>query len=89
MTNTQGTAIIRDRGQLTIPEKIRATLKWPASNTVVTITTITRNELIIKPYTEKSEPNWPDIWLKIELSRSFKGKRGNLAKFINDDRQKH
>lgn len=89
MSNMQGTAIIRDRGQLTIPGKIRAVLKWPRANSVVSLTTTSQNELVIKPYESGGEINWSQIWTNIALSRSYKGTRGNLSGFISSDRERH
>ncbi|EKD99401.1 MAG: hypothetical protein ACD_22C00266G0003 [uncultured bacterium] len=86
-----GTAVIRDRGQLTIPEKIRGLLKWSSPNSVVSLCTTTRNELIIRPYNskEKTLVDWDSIWMNIDLSRSYKGKRGNLSEFVSFDRESH
>ncbi len=89
MTITQGTAIIRNRGQLTIPEKIRGILKWPVSNSVVSITITTNSEILIKPYGSDKKTNWIAVWKEINRVRSFKGGRGNLANFISIDRQNH
>jgi len=89
MTNTLGTAIIRDRGQLTIPEKIRQVLKWSSPNSVVSLATTAMNELIIKPFESRKQIDWHAIWMNISLSRSFEGKKGNLSGFISSDRQKH
>ncbi|OGK18492.1 hypothetical protein A2799_00725 [Candidatus Roizmanbacteria bacterium RIFCSPHIGHO2_01_FULL_39_24] len=89
MTNIQGTAIIRDRGQLTIPDKIREALKWSTPNSVVSLTTTSKNELIISTYKEQEQVNWPEIWARIKRSRSYKGKRGNLSRFIALDRENH
>ena len=89
MSNIQETAIIRDRGQLTIPEKIRESLRWPTTNSVVSISTTSQNELVIKPYIGQNQIDWSQIWTKIELSRSYEGKKGNLSKFISLDRGSH
>lgn len=89
MTTIQGTAIIRDRGQLTIPEKIREVLKWSSSNSVVSIAVVSQNELVIKPYEVQKQINWNEIWSSIEISRSYRGKRGNLSEFIKLDRKSH
>lgn len=89
MTFTQGTAIIRDRGQLTIPEKIRGLLKWPTSNSVVSIAITTNSEILIKPYPTDKIVDWTSLWKEIKRVRSFKGKRGNLSKFVALDRTKH
>jgi len=89
MLNIQGTAIIRDRGQITIPEKIRKSLRWPTTNSVVSLLTTAQNEIIIKPYKGTKEVNWSHLWNSIELSRSYYGKRGNLSSFISSDRENH
>jgi len=87
--NIQGTATIRDRGQLTIPDKIRVALKWPVPNSVVSLATTSRNELVIKPYEVQKMVNWAQIWANIKMSRSFIGKKGNLSNFIIIDREDH
>ncbi len=58
MNKMYGTAVIKNRGQLIIPEK-------------------------------KEAVDWEKIWLNIDLSRSYKGKKGNLTSFIVTDRQIH
>jgi len=89
MTYIQGTVIIRDRGQLTIPGEIRKSLKWPAPNAVVSLVTITGNELIIKPYERQQSRDWEKIWLNIKRTRAYQGKRGDLSEFIASDRENH
>lgn len=86
------TATIRQRGQLTIPDQIRQKFSWLKENTVVTIVASPTGEIIIKPLSvsaSSDKPNWDEIWRKIKLVRSFKGKRGNLSKFIAEDRYRH
>ncbi len=89
MTNVLATATIRDRGQITIPEKIRQGLKWPSVNAVVSLSTITSNELIIKPYQSTKSTDWSRVWNDIKLSRSYTGRQGDLAEFISSDRENH
>ena len=89
MNNNQGTAIIRERGQLTIPDKIRQLLKWSSANSVVSIKIISENTLLIKPYEPYKKIEWDKIWEKIETVRSYKGKKGNLSSFIVSDREAH
>lgn len=89
MVNIQGTAVIRDRGQLTIPEKIRKFLKWSSPNSVVSLITVSRDELVIRTFEGKKQIDWSIIWMNIELSRSYVGKRGNLSSFITSDRDNH
>jgi bifunctional DNA-binding transcriptional regulator/antitoxin component of YhaV-PrlF toxin-antitoxin module len=89
MANIQGTAVIRDRGQLTIPEKIRNFLEWSSPNSVVSLITVSKEELIIKPFEGKKQIDWSTIWMNINLSRSYIGKQGNLSGFITSDRNSH
>lgn len=91
MTNT---ATIRQRGQLTIPGQIRQKFSWLKENTVVTIVASPTGEIIIKPlsvHASSDKPDWDEIWRRIHLTRSFKGKtKGkSLTQFIIEDRQHH
>ena len=84
---THTISIIRNRGQLTIPDSIRALREWATANSVVTITSEQPDEIVIRPH--KKEYDWDKMWQLINKSRSFKGKRGNLSKFIAEDRYSH
>lgn len=85
----QTISIVRDRGQLTIPDSIRMVRKWITPASVVTIATEKPDEIVIKPHSQKDIWDWNQIWNSIELSRSFKGKSGNLSRFIASDRKTH
>lgn len=88
----QTTAVIRQRGQLTIPDKIREMMSWIRENAVVVIETTTHDTFIVKPYsTDKYNlsQKWQKAWEAIQLTRSFKGKRGNLSGFVVEDRKAH
>lgn len=88
MSNIQGTAIIRDRGQLTIPDSIRKMVNWIGPSSAVSISVTKPNEIVIKPHQNQGKTDWEDIWKRISQARSFKGKgRGNLSAFIAEDRQ--
>ena len=84
------TAVIRQRGQLTIPDQVREMLVWLRPGSVVGLE-IDEEEIKIKPYTKSKAKgyDWDKIWAGIRLCRSFKGKRGNLSKFIAEDRYRH
>lgn len=84
-------AIVRQRGQITIPEPIRSKTSWLKENSVVRILRKRGSEIVIKPLTEGNSdiPDWGKIWKAINLARSFKGKRGNLSSFIAQDRFSH
>lgn len=88
MTQVQTTAIIRNRGQLTIPDSIRKLRQWASKDSVVTISTENPDEIVIRPGTaSRQNYNWEKIWKNIETARSFKGKyKGSLSKFIAKDR---
>jgi len=85
----QETATIRDRGQLTIPDKIRDHLEWTRSDSVITINISGSDEILIKPYKSKKEKDWVKLFAKLKKIRSFKSKRGNLSGFIARDRYRH
>lgn len=87
----QSIAIIRQRGQLTIPDSVRKATGWIFPNAVVSITVKNKTELCVKPLSpkESEEKYWKDLWRDMERIRSFKGKRGNLSKFIAEDRYRH
>lgn len=86
-SKVQERAIIRERGQLTLPDKIRELLPWLSPNSPVTVSNRGREEVLIRPFENGEVLDWEKIWYQIELSRSFKGKVGNLSKIIEGDRQ--
>lgn len=81
---THTISVIRNRGQLTIPDSIRTLREWATPNSVVIITSELPDEIVIRPH--KKEYDWDKMWKLINKSRSFKGKGGNLSKFIAEDR---
>ncbi len=80
-------SIIRERGQLTIPDSIRKKVNWVRSQSPVAITVAKSDEIVIKPY--QKQVNWEKIWEGIRRARAIKGRRGNLSKFIAEDRYGH
>lgn len=91
MNNIQTTTIIRNRGQLTIPDVIRRAFDWMKTESVVKIIYRPPSEIVITPYTQDNviKTDWKRIWATINKVRSFKGKKGNLSKFIAEDRYNH
>jgi bifunctional DNA-binding transcriptional regulator/antitoxin component of YhaV-PrlF toxin-antitoxin module len=88
------TATIRQRGQLTIPDLIRKKFSWLKENAVVSIAASSGGEVIIKPLIVQGasdKPNWNEIWRRIYLTRSFRGrtKDKSLSQFIVEDRLRH
>ena len=86
---THTISIIRDRGQLTIPDSIRALREWTSPNSVVTITNDLPDEIVIRPH--KKEFDWNKIWDGIRISRSLKGKgkTTSTVQFLENDRRSH
>lgn len=86
----QTTLVVRERGQLMIPDKIRKALVWLRPDAVVKLF-LRGDEVILKEYQSSTADsiNWKKIWEKIQLARSFKGKKGNLTQCIIEDREKH
>lgn len=83
------TTAIRQRGQLTIPKKLRKRLDWLSEGSLVSVLS-SLEEVKIMPYRELSgKVDWKSIWDKVRLARSFKGKKGNLSQFIIRDRSSH
>ena len=81
-------SIIRDRGQLTIPDDIRNALSWVTPMSAVSISIVNPQEIVIRPYQQKKDIDWDKLWVLIKRSRSFKGKsEGNLSAFIAKDRE--
>jgi bifunctional DNA-binding transcriptional regulator/antitoxin component of YhaV-PrlF toxin-antitoxin module len=82
-------SVIRDRGQLTIPDSIRAQRTWASPNSVVTISSNHPDEITIRPH-KKQQYDWDKIWEAIRKARAIKGRgRGSLSKFIIEDRHRH
>lgn len=81
-------SIIRDRGQLTIPDSIRKVINWASPMSAVTISVIKPNEIVIRPH--QVQVDWDKIWESIRKARSIKGKgKGSLSRFIAEDRYHH
>jgi bifunctional DNA-binding transcriptional regulator/antitoxin component of YhaV-PrlF toxin-antitoxin module len=81
-------SIIRDRGQLTIPDSIRKVITWMNPMSAVTISVNKPDEIIITPH--KQIIDYDVIWEKIKKSRAIVGKgKGSAAQFIQEDRNAH
>ncbi len=81
-------SIIRDRGQLTIPDSIRKSLDWVTPMSAITLSVTGPDEIIIRPHQNQKQINWDNLWRQIKHVRSFKGNgRGNLSTFIAKDRE--
>lgn len=84
----QTVGIIRDRGQLTIPDSIRQLIGWASPMSAVSITVIKPDEIIIRPH--QVQVDWDKIWKGIQKARSIHGK-GKLSglESIRQDRLSH
>lgn len=79
-------SIIRDRGQLTIPDSIRKIVSWITPMSAVTISVTKPDEIVIKPH--NVQVDWDGLWAQIKKVRAFKGNgQGNLSAFIAKDRE--
>lgn len=82
-------SIIRDRGQLTIPDSVRKLVSWVAPMSAVTISVVKPDEIVIAPH--KKQYDWDKIWEGIRKSRAIKGKGKAIsaAEFLEQDRRSH
>lgn len=86
--NTQTVGIIRDRGQLTIPDSIRDLVPWATPSSAVSISVIGSDEIRIKPH--QKQYDWDKIWKGIKKSRAIHGKgRMSASQILMIDRQSH
>lgn len=81
--------IIRDRGQLTIPDSIRKMVSWVNPMSAVTISIVKPDEILIKPHARSIDKEL--IWENIRKARSIKGKGKIMSAtdFLAKDRQSH
>lgn len=82
-------SIIRNRGQLTIPDSVRKLVSWVAPMSAVTISVVKPDEIVIVPH--KKQYDWDKIWEGIRKSRAIKGKGKAIsaAEFLEQDRRSH
>lgn len=81
--------IIRNRGQLTIPDRIRKIATWATPMSAVSIAVVTPNEIVIRP--QETRTNWEELWGGIKKVRAIKGS-GNIVsatQVIEQDRLSH
>ncbi len=81
-------SIVRDRGQLTIPDSIRRVVTWITPMSAVTISVVKPDEIVINPH--QKQVDWDQVWENIRKSRAISGK-GNLStvQFLEQDRSSH
>lgn len=83
--------VIRARGQLTVPDRLREFYPWLSPNSVVTVSPVSDKEIVIRPYSsqDSKEIDWEAVWEGMHLARSFRGQKGNISQFIAKDRYSH
>ncbi len=90
-------AKIRERGQLTIPYKIRAFLTWLQEDSVVQIIPVNDKGIEIKPFVfkrqkalkkDQNKKRINALWREMrKIGRA--GRQIKLAEFVINDREKH
>jgi len=82
-------SIIRERGQLTIPDSIRKSVPWVNPLSVVTISLSKPDEIVIKPH--QNDLDWDSLWDGLKKARSIKGTQKSLStvEFLEKDRNSH
>lgn len=81
-------SIIRDRGQLTIPDKFRDSVDWLYPNAVVSISMTDEETLVIAP--AKLTVDWKKIaLLRAQMQNSQPGSTRSALASIKKDRSSH
>jgi len=82
------TSVIRNRGQLTIPDSIRKMITWATPMSAVTISIEKPDEITIRPHEQRLDFN--EIWENIHKSRSIKGgNKVSALQILENDREGH
>lgn len=82
-------SIVRDRGQLTIPESVRRVVSWITPMSAISISVVKPDEIVIKPHSRYIDKD--QIWENVRKARAIKGrgKTTSAAEFLIKDRQSH
>ena len=84
----QVTSVIRNRGQLTIPDSIRKLVGWAGTMSAVTIMVNRQDEILIRPKTKAVDME--ELWKRINEVRNLRaGESFDSLDFIQKDRQSH
>lgn len=84
----QAVGILRDRGQVTIPDDIRSSLYWMTPNSPLYFSMTDQTQVVIQP--QRASLDWDGLWAGIDNARSIHGKGTiSAAKFLEKDRQSH
>lgn len=89
MQKTRAVRVIRARGQLTIPKRIRRAVRWLTPPAAVTIVLEGPDVVSLRPaQDDTANVDWRAIWNNIRRARTIKGKRVNTSAFIAADRKR-
>lgn len=75
---------VRDRYQVTIPEKIRKEVDWLEPQVPVEITLVDENTFTVRKYKQK-EVDWNDVW-KVIKELENEGENIDSTDFLRKDR---
>ena len=83
------TVIIRERGQLTIPDSIRKTVDWISPMSAVIISVVKHDEIVIKPNIRLVDKK--QVLENVKRARAIKGEGSitSVTEFLIMDRQSH
>lgn len=81
--------IVRNRGQITIPDAIRKEVSWVNPMSAVSISVVKPDEIVLRP--QKKAVDYDKLWKMIEKSQSFGLGRAteSAADFLEKDRGSH
>lgn len=81
-------SIIRDRGQLTIPDSIRKAVNWINPLSAVSVTVVRPDEIVIRPH--QSYIDWEKIENNMKKLQAHSGKsKLSAVEILEHDRQIH
>ena len=81
--------VVRNRGQITIPDSIRKAVGWVSPMSAISISVVSPDEIVLRPQTQLVDRN--KLWEMINKSRSLGVGRAtqSSAKFLEADRKSH
>lgn len=81
-------SIIRNRGQLTIPDPIRKIAGWTSNSSAVELTMDRIDQITVNPFHSSKEQEWDKIIELINKAREIKGRCSESGfDFIKRDRE--
>lgn len=75
---------------MTLPDEFRKVMEWLNPESVISLSSNSANEIVIRPYVKKQKSDWNNVLDMMKKARSVKGRgKGNLSAFIAKDRLNH